>query len=68
VESGGQITWLLSSGNSTDNIGGTLGFQGYIIADCYFPAHGFAMITDGFGGTPQIAAGYLATILPNHEK
>ena len=37
------------------------GFQGYITASCEFrDAYGFAFITDGSGGEPTLAQGYLA--------
>ena len=37
------------------------GFQGYITATCAFrDAHGFAFLTDGYGGTPTLAQSYLA--------
>ena len=36
-------------------------FQGYITASCAFrDAHGFAFITNGYGGVPSLAQGYLA--------
>ena len=36
-------------------------FQGYITASCEFrDAHGFAFVTNGFGGVPSLAQGYLA--------
>jgi hypothetical protein len=43
------------------------GFQGYMIAQCKFQyAHGFAFITDGFGGPGRgLSEGYLPLILPN---
>jgi hypothetical protein len=42
------------------------GFQGYMIAQCKFQyAHGFAFITDGFGGPGRgLSEGYLPLILP----
>ena len=37
------------------------GFQGYITASCEFrDAHGFAFITNGYGGEATLAQGYLA--------
>lgn len=41
------------------------GFQGYAIAQCAFQfAHGFAFITDGFGGPGKgLSQGYLALII-----
>jgi len=66
VASGATMVWTLSGGNAAVSITGTPGFQGYIIAVCQFQfAHGFAFITDGFGGVPTIAEGYLALIIPN---
>jgi hypothetical protein len=43
------------------------GFQGYMIAQCKFQyAHGYAFITDGFGGPGRgLSEGYLALIIPN---
>jgi len=65
VASGKTITWTLSAGNPTASIAGAPGFQGYIFAQCQFQfAHGFAFITDGFGGVPAIAEGYLALVVP----
>ncbi len=65
VGAGKQIVWTLSGGNAAVNITGTPGFQGYIMVLCQFQfAHGFAFITDGFGGVPVLAEGYLALIVP----
>jgi len=43
------------------------GFQGYMIAQCKFQyGHGFAFITDGFGGPGRgLSQGYLALIIPD---
>ena len=42
-------------------------FQGYVTASCEFQdAHGFAFITDGYGGDsekPNLAQGYLAVCI-----
>ena len=39
-------------------------FQGYITATCSFrDAHGFAFLTDGYGGTPTLAQSYLAVCI-----
>jgi hypothetical protein len=47
------------------NIAGAPEFQGYVIAVCEFQyGHGFAFITDGFGGIPALAQGYLALVIP----
>ena len=44
-------------------------FQGYVIVLCEFQfAHGFAFITDGFGGVTTIAQGYLALVLDYFDK
>ena len=44
-------------------------FQGYIIVVCEFQfAHGFAFISDGFGGVQTLAQGYLALILEEYDK
>ena len=43
-------------------------FQGYVIVVCEFQfGHGFAFITDGFGGVGTIAQGYLALILDYYD-
>lgn len=65
VLAGEQLVWLLSSGGS-HGIDGALDFQGYILAACDFQyAHGYAFITDGFGGgIPALAQGYLALVIP----
>ncbi len=43
------------------------GFQGYVIAQCNFQyAHGFAFVTDGFGGPGRgLSQGYLPLIIPD---
>jgi hypothetical protein len=65
VPSGGQLVFTLSGGNAASTIAATPGFQGYMMALCQFQyAHGFAFITDGFGGVPTIAEGYLALVVP----
>jgi hypothetical protein len=59
------LIFTLSGGSPTQNIAGAPEFQGYIIAVCEFQyAHGFAFITDGFGGIPALAQGYLALVIP----
>jgi len=65
VEAGDQLVWLLSSGG-THGLLGAPDFQGYILAACDFQyAHGYAFITDGFGGgIPALAQGYLALVIP----
>ncbi len=59
VPSGTSYTTLLSSVAP--------GFQGYMIATCQFQyGHGFAFITDGFGGPGRgLSQGYLALIIPD---
>jgi hypothetical protein len=69
VPAGGQLVATLSGGNAAQNIAATPGFQGYMMALCQFQfAHGFAFITDGFGGVPTIAEGYLALVVPWNGK
>jgi hypothetical protein len=65
VVAGDQLIWLLSSGG-THGVNGAPDFQGYVFAACEFQyAHGYAFITDGFGGgIPALAQGYLALIVP----
>jgi hypothetical protein len=69
VIAGEQLVWLLSSGGS-HGIDGALDFQGYILAACDFQyAHGYAFITDGFGGgIPALAQGYLALVIPANRE
>ena len=59
IASGTVYTTLLSSQAS--------GFQGYMIATCRFQyAHGFAFLTDGFGGPGRgLSQGYLALVIPD---
>jgi hypothetical protein len=65
IAAGEQLLWTLSGGNPAQGIGEAAEFQGYIIAVCEFQyGHGFAFITNGFGGIPTIAHGYLALIIP----
>jgi len=65
VLAGEQLVWLLSAGGSHGLIGAP-DFQGYVLAACDFQyAHGYAFITDGFGGgIPALAQGYLALVIP----
>ena len=65
VVAGDQLVWLLSAGGSHGLVGAP-DFQGYVLAACDFQyAHGYAFITDGFGGgIPALAQGYLALIIP----
>jgi len=65
LAAGEQLIFTLSSGNAAQGIAGAPEFQGYIIAQCEFQyGHGFAFITDGFGGVPALAQGYLALVIP----
>jgi hypothetical protein len=65
IAGGEQLIFTLSGGNQAQGIEGGPEFQGYIIAVCDFQyAHGFAFITDGFGGVPALAQGYLALVIP----
>jgi len=61
-------TPTIASGNYYVNLVSTAaaGFQGYMIAVCNFQfGHGFAFITDGYGGPGRGASqGYLASIIP----
>ncbi|MGI8988633.1 MAG: hypothetical protein ACR2I2_03480 [Bryobacteraceae bacterium] len=59
VASGASFTTLLSTMAP--------GFQGYMIATCQFQyGHGFAFITDGFGGPGRgLSQGYLALVIPD---
>lgn len=42
------------------------GFQGYLWVRCNFQlAHGFAFITDGFGGVPTRAMGFVPLVVPD---
>jgi hypothetical protein len=65
VVAGEQLVWLLSAGGSHGLVGAP-DFQGYVLAACDFQyAHGYAFITDGFGGgIPALAQGYLALVIP----
>jgi hypothetical protein len=64
INGGEELLFTLSGGNPDQGIAGAPEFQGYIIAVCEFQfGHGYAFITDGFGGVPNLAQGYLALIL-----
>jgi hypothetical protein len=64
INGGEQLIFTLSGGNTDQGIAGAPDFQGYVIAVCEFQfGHGYAFITDGFGGIPNLAQGYLALIL-----
>jgi hypothetical protein len=61
VAAGDHLVAALSSGG-THNIAATPGFQGYIIAKCFFQyGHGFAFISDL--GAQRLAEGYLALVM-----
>ena len=65
VNAGELLIWTLSNGNMPQGVEPAPEFQGYIIAVCEFQyGHGFAFITNGFGGIPTVAHGYLALIIP----
>jgi hypothetical protein len=65
IAGGEQLIFTLSGGNPLQGIAGAPEFQGYVIAVCEFQyGHGFAFITDGFGGLPALAQGYLALVIP----
>jgi len=64
IAAGGQLIWLLSSGNSAQSVAAAADFQGYVIATCDFQfGHGYAFITNGFGGVPTLAQGYLGLVI-----
>lgn len=64
IGAGKQLVFTVSGGNAAGGISGTPGFQGYIVALCQFQyAVGYATITDGFGGIPTLAEGYLAQVI-----
>ena len=61
IEAGEQFVFVASTALP--------GFQGYVIVLCDFQfAHGFAFLTDGFGGTPTLAQGYLALVLEEYDS
>ncbi len=65
IEAGQQLLWTLSNGNPAAGLAGAPDFEGYVLAVCDFQyAHGFAFITNGFGGIPTLAQGYLALVVP----
>ena len=64
IDPGEQLVFTLSEGNPARNILGVEQFQGYVIAACGYPdARGYAFISDGFGGRPDLAMGYLAPVI-----
>jgi len=64
IPAGDVLLFTLSGGNLDYGITGAPEFSGYVIAVCEFQfAHGFAFITDGFGGIPTLAQGYLALVV-----
>ena len=70
LEGGQQLVFTISGFGSDPLITGNPGFQGFVIAECEFQfAHGFAFITDGFGGpSVNVAQGYLALVIPRDEQ
>ncbi len=62
IAAGAQLVFTLSGGNALQGIESASGFQGYIIATCYFQyAHGYAFVsTQKDGGMAQ---GYLALVM-----
>ena len=57
IAGGAQEVFMLSSKAP--------GFQGYLMARCGFQfGHGLAFITNGAGGSPTYAQGYLALVVP----
>ncbi len=69
IAAGEQLVMTVSGGNTAQNIIGTSQFQGYLMAVCGFPgAHGYAFISDGFGGIADLATGYLAPIVATDPK
>lgn len=64
VSAADQLVMTVSEGNPERNILGTSRFEGYVMAVCGFPAaRGYANIRDGFGGTADLAMGYLAPVV-----
>lgn len=64
ISAADQLVMTVSAGNPERNILGTSRFQGYVMAVCGFPAaRGYANIRDGFGGSPDLAMGYLAPVV-----
>ncbi len=65
IASGEQLLFTFSGGNPSFNIVAMDQFQGYVIADCGFPAgRGYAFLSDGFGSIPDLAMGYRAPVIP----
>jgi len=61
VASGAELLFSLSSGGS-NGVAATPGFEGYMIATCYFQyAHAFVFISDV--GAMKVAEGYLGLII-----
>ena len=62
IPAGGQLLFTLSGASNNTGVTGNAGFQGYIIARCFFQyAHGFAFISDL--GSTRLAEGYLALVM-----
>ncbi len=65
IDPGEQLVFTFSGGNPARNIISMDQFQGYLIADCGYPgARGYVFMSDGFGGIPDLAMGYLAPVIP----
>jgi hypothetical protein len=62
IAAGGQLLFTLSGASNNTGVTGNPGFQGYVIARCFFQyAHGFAFISDL--GAARLAEGYLALVM-----
>jgi len=62
INEGEQLVFNVSTGNATQNILPTAGFQGYVIATCNFQfAHGYAFLSTATQN--GIANGYLALVM-----
>ena len=69
ILAGQTVTWTASNGAPELGVEGAPGFRGYMFAECRFPfAHGYAIVTDGFGGLPQLAQGYLPLVIPANTR
>jgi hypothetical protein len=56
------LLFTLSGASNNTGVTGNPGFQGYVIARCFFQyAHGFAFISDL--GAARLAEGYLALVM-----
>ena len=65
LDTGEQLVFTLSGGNLAQNILATPQYQGYLVAVCGYPgARGYAFMSDGFGGVPDLGMGYVAPVVP----